>query len=151
MENQFGRRKSWSDGTTTKNYWYDNLNLLSDGASTFLNGVGIDEPLQLANGSNVRSHLKDIRGSVSRLVNASSGAAVSQNFYTAYGKLENNASNPAPNPFTYTAREDDANGLMYYRARYYDPKLEMFISQDPFGNAQRYVQGKPIIFTDPLG
>jgi hypothetical protein len=40
---------------------------------------------------------------------------------------------------------------MYYRARYYDPELEVFISQDPMGDAQRYVGGNPVRFTDPLG
>jgi RHS repeat-associated protein len=62
------------------------------------------------------------------------------------------SSNPFPaNPFTYTGREDDGTGLYYYRGRYYDPELEVFISQDPKGNAQRYVQGNSIRYRDPLG
>jgi RHS repeat-associated protein len=52
---------------------------------------------------------------------------------------------------TYTGREDDQTGLLYYRARYYDPEAEIFISQDPLGDAQRYVGGNPLSFTDPLG
>lgn len=72
--------------------------------------------------------------------------------YTSYGKLEGNGSNlPAANPFTYTGREDDGTGLLYYRARYYDPELEVFISQDPLGDKQRYVGGNPLSFNDPLG
>ena len=50
--------------------------------------------------------------------------------------------NPQPaNPYTYIGREDDGTGLLYYRARYYDPELEVFLSQDPLGDAQRYVGG----------
>jgi uncharacterized protein RhaS with RHS repeats len=41
--------------------------------------------------------------------------------------------------------------MYYYRARYYDPEAEIFISQDPLGDAQRYVGGNPLSFTDPLG
>jgi RHS repeat-associated protein len=62
------------------------------------------------------------------------------------------SSNPAlANPFTYTGREDDGTGLMYYRGRYYDPKLEVFISQDIYGDAQRYANGNPLSYTDPMG
>ena len=34
-----------------------------------------------------------------------------------------------------TARENDQTGLYYYRARYYDPTLKRFISEDPIGLA----------------
>lgn len=60
-----------------------------------------------------------------------------------------NNPNPA-NPFTYTGREDDGNGLYYYRGRYYDPELEIFISPDPYGNGQRYARGNPLKYKDPL-
>jgi hypothetical protein len=46
---------------------------------------------------------------------------------------------------------------MYYRARYYDPGVGRFISEDPIGfdggdpNLYRYVGNSPINFTDPSG
>jgi len=48
------------------------------------------------------------------------------------------------------------SGLYYYRARYYDPVLKRFISEDPIGlmgggNVYGYVWGNPISFTDPSG
>jgi RHS repeat-associated protein len=62
------------------------------------------------------------------------------------------------NPFGFTARERDAeSGLMFYRARYYDPKLGRFISEDPIGfeagdlNLYRYVFNSPVLATDPTG
>jgi RHS repeat-associated protein len=57
----------------------------------------------------------------------------------------------------YTAREHDANGLYYYRARYYDPVLKRFISEDPIGlqggslSFYAYVNGNPVSWTDPEG
>jgi RHS repeat-associated protein len=89
--------------------------------------------LQVAAGSNTYAYLQDQLGSTSRLVNASNGNLVSRYYYQSYGKLENNGTNPTTsNPFTYTGREDDGTGLMYYRARYY-----VFIPQDPVDDAQR--------------
>jgi RHS repeat-associated protein len=60
------------------------------------------------------------------------------------------------NPLRYTGREDDGTGLYYYRARYYDPGLKRFISEDPIGieeglNLAAYVGGNPVNRTDPLG
>jgi RHS repeat-associated protein len=57
----------------------------------------------------------------------------------------------------FTGREDDGTGLLYYRARYYDPASATFISQDPLGlgggdiNLYRYVASDPFNLTDPDG
>jgi RHS repeat-associated protein len=56
----------------------------------------------------------------------------------------------------YTSRENDATGLLYYRARYYDPVLKRFISSDPIGlaggmNMYAYVEGDPVSYVDPEG
>ena len=57
----------------------------------------------------------------------------------------------------YTAREDDLTGIYYYRARYYHPRLQRFISEDPAGflagdpNLYGYVFNDPVGFVDPLG
>jgi RHS repeat-associated protein len=58
--------------------------------------------------------------------------------------------------FTYTAREAAEAGLMYYRARYYNPGIGRFAGEDPLEyyidiNFYRYVKNNPIISTDPLG
>lgn len=47
-------------------------------------------------------------------------------------------------------------GLVYYRARYYDPSVGRFTARDPVGyldglNRYAYVGNNPVNFTDPLG
>jgi RHS repeat-associated protein len=57
----------------------------------------------------------------------------------------------------YTGREwDPETGLYYYRARYYDPKVGRFISEDPIGfaggpNLYAYVGSDPANAVDPFG
>jgi RHS repeat-associated protein len=57
----------------------------------------------------------------------------------------------------FTGREDDHNGLHFYRARYYSPELQRFISEDPIEfaggttNLHQYVANDPVNRTDPLG
>ena len=58
----------------------------------------------------------------------------------------------------FTGREWDPEiGLYYYRARYFDPKIGRFISEDPIGfaggdvNLYAYVRGNPPNLVDPGG
>ena len=58
--------------------------------------------------------------------------------------------------YKYTGREDDGTGLMYYRARYYQPRMQRFIAEDPIGleggiNYYAYVGNNPNRWIDPMG
>src|SRR5687768_13807633 len=61
------------------------------------------------------------------------------------------------NSVAFTGRESDGTGLYYYRARYYNPTLGRFISEDPIGfaggdaNLYAYVGNDPISYKDPSG
>jgi RHS repeat-associated protein len=60
------------------------------------------------------------------------------------------------NAAQFTGRENDGSGLYYYRARFYHPGLQRFISEDPLGfggglNAFAYAGNVPTMFSDPLG
>ena len=61
------------------------------------------------------------------------------------------------NSYQFTGREHDGTGLVYYRARYYSPVLQRFLSEDPIGfaggdaNLYAYVFNSPTNFTDPSG
>ena len=75
--------------------------------------------------------------------------------YDAFG----NATNPAfPTRYQFTGREFDSfSGLQFSRARFYDPRLGRFISEDPIGfaggdiNLYGYVGNRPLNRKDPLG
>jgi uncharacterized protein RhaS with RHS repeats len=47
----------------------------------------------------------------------------------------------------------DGTGLQYLRARYYDPGIGRFLSQDPLpgGHAYAYVRNNPVRYVDPSG
>lgn len=145
-----GRRTGLTQGSTSKTFFYDELDILSDGTNTYLDGQGLDNPLRMNDGSANSYYLSSQIGSITRLIN-SSGASTGHYQYLPYGSLLSSSTPVSGNPLTYTGREDDGTGLMYYRARYYDPSLQAFISQDAFGDDQRYVGGNPIIFRDPMG
>ena len=56
--------------------------------------------------------------------------------------------------FTFTGHQyDRATGLVYARARYYDPALGRFLSQDPepASNPYVYALDAPLELTDPTG
>jgi RHS repeat-associated protein len=55
--------------------------------------------------------------------------------YSPYGQSTTVGTDSTNNPIQYTSRENDGTGLFYYRARYYDPVLKRFVSEDPIGLA----------------
>ena len=68
------------------------------------------------------------------------------------------ASAPAAdtNPYQYTGREYDDTGMYFYRARYYSPIYQRFISEDPIGlvggvRLYDYADNDPIDESDPTG
>lgn len=80
-----------------------------------------------------------------------------QNFYaySPYGEATTLGPDGG-NGLQYTGRENDQTGLYYYRARYYDPVLKQWISDDPIGlaggiNQRTYVEGDPVSLNDPDG
>jgi len=76
--------------------------------------------------------------------------------YEPFGKATVAGATSA-NSFEYTGRENDSTGLYYYRARYYHPGLQRFISEDPLGfdggqiNLYGYVGNGPVDRVDPMG
>ncbi|RYZ43187.1 MAG: hypothetical protein EOO71_04475 [Myxococcaceae bacterium] len=85
---------------------------------------------------------------------------ISSNHFSAYGERDD-ASGEAQNgfelkvnPFGFKGEYRDAeSGLIYMRARYYDPELLRFLSRDsfPFFNPYNYVSGNPVMLSDPTG
>jgi len=99
---------------------------------------------------------KNHQGTVTDLTN-SNGGAVKSYWYDAYGNVLLETGSTLTRGFTYTGRERHArSGLYYYRARFYDPILGRFLSEDPIGllggvNLYAYVGNDPVNWIDPLG
>jgi RHS repeat-associated protein len=115
---------------------------------------GVDELFQRADGNGTVAPLTDALGSIIGLVN-SSGSIVTTYSYDPFGNTVVSGATSS-NPAQYTGRENEGNGLYYYRARYYSPVLGRFISEDPLGlsagpDAYTYTLDNPISFSDPSG
>ncbi len=139
-------------------FTYDGPDVLLDDNSgvltKYLNNEGIDEKLRVQTGSNVNYFLTDHLGSTNGLSD-NSGALTASTFYDSFGNPTNSS---FPTRYQFTGREfDNLTGLHYYRARFYDPNLGRFTSEDPIGfgggdiNLYAYVRNQPLWFRDPRG
>ena len=122
--------------------------------ANLLTGLGVDETFSRTDASGARHLLTDALGSTLALTDGT-GAVQTRYSYEAYGKTTVSGT-ASSNSFEYTGRENDNTGLYFYRARYYNPGLQRFVSEDPIGlaggpNVYAYVGGNPLTFTDPLG
>ena len=147
-----------STGVST-NFTYDGDDVAQDKTSTnviteYLNGPGIDNKIRQKGASSKTTYYftQDHLGSISALT-STNGGLVERQSYDAYG----NSAGSANTRHGFTGRErDSVTGLMYYRARWYDPQLGRFISEDPIGlaggiNQFAYVGNDPQNGKDPSG
>lgn len=160
-----GRRLSKRDPSgQTIYYIYEGLNLVQE-----LNGAGgviasyvydgLDHPVSMTRNNTTYYYLYDHLGSVIGLSNGAAGLVVTYRYDPWGNVIATGGSNPTlPNPFRFTGREWDAeSGLYFYRARYYDPQIGRFLSQDPLHltaiglHPYAYAQNSPLIYADPLG
>ena len=157
----FGRRVQKSSSSGTTNYLYEGANVLEevDGSGNvlarYVQAPGVDQPLAQTRSGATSYNEADGLGSVTSLSN-SSGALANTYTYDSFGKLTA-SSGIVTNPQRYTGRDSDSEtGFYYYRARYYDPAIGRFISEDPIGfdsgvNFYQYVYNNPLRFSDPFG
>jgi len=153
----FGRRVSKTIVGMTQ-YLYDGVNPVQEisgtTASANLLTGGLDEYFQRTDSAGARSFLTDALGSTLALAD-SSGALQTQYTFEPFGNTSVTGA-ATTNSLAYTGRELDATGLYFYRARYYHPTLQRFISEDPIGlsggtNLYGYVGNSPASAGDPLG
>lgn len=99
----------------------------------------------------------DIRGSII-CVTDGSGSIVATKAYSSYGKTIGSTGSFS-SPFGYVGAFgvlSDENGLLHMRARFYDPQIGRFLTEDPLGiaaglNVYSYVEGDPANHIDPQG
>jgi RHS repeat-associated protein len=95
------------------------------------------------------------RGTITGLVD-SAGTVGNSYRYSPWGQLEDSTEIVA-NTLRFAGREyDTVNGHYYNRARFYDPHLGRFLSEDPIGtaggiNLYAFASSDPISFRDPFG
>ncbi len=127
--------------------------LLSDGTSAFVYGPG-GLPIEQISGETVQYLHHDQQGST-RMLTGSSGTVVATTTFDAYGnKLGSTGSATAALGYDgqYTSAD---TGLIYLRARVYDPATAQFLSVDPLEVVTRapynYADEDPVDHSDPTG
>jgi RHS repeat-associated protein len=130
-----GRRTERTVNAAAVQYLYDGVDIVAELQATatvpYLRGLSIDEPLVRATED---LYLTDALGSVLALTDASGTVATSY-AYEPFGRTALEGA-PSANPFQFTGRENDGAGLYYYRARYYPPFVQRFISEDILGTGR---------------
>ena len=157
----FGRRiKRGRDGWSAQFLWDGGrlfMSLSGSGGTleaTYSNLPGLDAPLAQTRGSSTSYYATDDLGSVEGLFNGS--GVQNQDRYYPWGEPQV-ASGSVSNPLRYAGLPwNKHTGLSYMRARYYDPGLGRFISEDPLGlsagiNPYVYAANSPMNATDPTG
>ena len=118
---------------------------------------GVDRLAQV-NDTNSDYFLGDAIGSTRQLTDASGAITLAQR-YDPFGNGVTSTGN-ATSIFGYTGEQTDSTGLVFLRARYYDPGMGRFLSHDSFPgylnlpqsqNPYAYVLNNPILYTDPSG
>jgi RHS repeat-associated protein len=157
----FGRRASKSIGAATTQFLYDRMNPVQElqgGApsANLLTGRRVDENFARTDSSNnLSTLLSDALWSTIGLVGQGQSIATSYTYQPFGATTAAGAANG--NSYQFTGRESDGTGLYYYRARYYSPTSQRFISQDPIGfgggdsNLYAYVGNQLTKYVDPSG
>ena len=149
----FGRRTSRDHDGRIEVFTYDITDVVEDvsleGDRSYLRGPTPDELFAVDD----TATLTDSVGTLVRLVDRDGGTRDTLT-YEPFGRTASAASSPTR--YGFTGRERDGDDLYYYRARYYDPGLARFISEDPLGltagiNPYVYAFNDPINLVDPMG
>ena len=127
-----------------------------DGSQTFyVHGLGL--LYEAATNGTTRTYHYDYLGSTVAITD-DNGQVTDRAEYSPYASLTYRTGN-TDTPFLFNGRYGvmtDANGLLHMRARYYNPYLARFVSEDPIGfaggmNFYAYADGNPISLLDPFG
>jgi RHS repeat-associated protein len=146
-----GRRISKARlGAASVGYLWDDLNVIEikdEGVTTDLL-----ETLQLDEIWGMRSD--KIEGTVRDRLNSIIAVIGSEIISRSYDEFGEQGASNTHLFFGFTGREQDINNLIYMRARYYDPELGRFISEDPvsdINNSFSYADNEPTSRIDPTG
>jgi RHS repeat-associated protein len=148
-------------GGTPTQYLYDRFNAVQETQGSAINpiltGLRVDERFARNDVTGRTYFLTDQLNSTIALTDPT-GALKEQYNHDPYGNVTpSDTTTGFTNPYQYTGREADTDGLSYYRARYYSPMMAGFISEDPaqFYGGQpsfyAYAHSNPVQRIDPSG
>jgi RHS repeat-associated protein len=124
----------------------------------YVYGVGLMyQVTESATVTNTLTYHYDYRGSTVALTD-NGGNITDRAEYSLYGTLTYRVGTN-DTPFLFNGQYgvmSDPNGLLYMQARYYNPYLCRFLSQDPSGfggglNMYAFANGNPVSYMDPFG
>ena len=152
-----GLRTSSTTGQATQQYaWNLTSNLplmLTDGTTNYLyddSGAPIE---QIAADGTTLYYQHDQYGST-RLLTDAAGVVAATYTYSAHGRVTSRTG-IADTPLRWNGQYQDASGLYYLRARYYDPATAQFMTVDPrlalTGQAYGFSGNNPRNASDPTG
>ena len=179
-----GEMTSWTDGTLTQTnkydhngqriqsaenavtdyYFYENgvVSVIEDSSSVTTANVLTNEGGTVGSfrGSTYYNYLVDMQGSTTNIVKEDGTLSAAYD-YTDFGETTELTGSGFDNQVCYTgAIYDEETGLYYMNARYYDPEIGRFISQDSYrgelGDPKQwhlyaYCANNPINYMDPSG
>ncbi len=146
-----GRRKSKTvNGVTTSHIWdKDNIVYETKGDGSKLASYYRGIHLAAIDNGAIDYYLYDNHGDITGMKNEGSSI-----IYDAFGNQTSDTTG-GYNPFRYNSQYTDAeSGLIYLRARYYDPSIGRFMAEDPVKdglNWYAYCAGNPVMKVDPSG
>jgi RHS repeat-associated protein len=154
-----GLRTSQTSAGTTSYFTWDTAEqlplILNDGSNSYIYGPGGLPVEQIANSGGTILYLHHDQEGSTRLLTGGTGNTEGSYSYTPYGGVESH-SGTATTPLDYDGQYTNAaTGLIYLRAREYDPATAQFLSVDPDAEQTRalyeYAGDDPISAADPTG
>lgn len=129
--------------------------LLDDGTDSYINGPGGLPIEQINNSTEKVQYLHHDQAGSTRLITGSTGAVEGSYTYDAYGNTTGHTGT-ATTPLGYDAQLTSSDtGLIYLRARVYDPATAQFMSVDPMVGVTQarytYAGDNPLNASDPTG
>ena len=163
----WGHRVRKSTASGTSRYLWDRdalvmeLDTLGSRVAEYTYYPGTDNPESVRRhdrGDTTYYYLSDeSRNVVGLLKRTATGIVIANAYsYEPFGALQSSTES-APNSLRFAGREyDSETGLYYFRARYYDPAVGRFVSEDPIGlgggiNQYAYASNDPVNGSDPTG
>ncbi len=161
--NSVGLRFKKEEGSTTTYTMYSGNNPLFE--EKYISGNLVESRLNLIVGISIIAQLKKAGGNYTyeyfgvdqlgnrRVVWNEAGTAQEKFVYTAWGEFTRTGGDEDALA-SFTGKQYDGTGLIYFNARYYDPIIGRFLTEDPSKKGHSwysYCENNPVNRTDPTG